>query len=117
MCVWGLFQKCWGSFPLLLRVPPAQPTQREHSYQVQTAICSAGALRHAPHGVESSVRIRISTSDSMSVRMRIRIRNIVNIGKCIRARTSIGIGIRISFAFRISINNSSGTGIGSSRAY
>ena len=57
MCIGGLFQKCWGSFPLLLRVPPAQPTQREHSYQVQTAICSAGALRHAPHGIEISVTI------------------------------------------------------------
>ena len=66
MCVWlevtpdvvpGLFQKLCGSFPLLLRVPPAQPTQREHSDQVQTAICNAGALRHAPHGIEINVTI------------------------------------------------------------
>ena len=32
---------------LLLGYPPARPTQRGHSYQLQTAIGSVGALRHA----------------------------------------------------------------------
>ena len=35
------------SFPPLLGCSPARPTQRGHSYQLQTAISSVGALRHA----------------------------------------------------------------------
>ena len=50
----------WGEgFPVFLGHSPARPTQRRHSYQLQTAINSAGALRHA--SLVCSSRLLISS--------------------------------------------------------